>query len=93
MAKKIDIKTEISTDETINNEALAKRYGTQPLKSARGPRKKKFIVTMPESLHYEIMAIAKVRDLSVNNLINEYLEEYVKEHAEDVQRYRDFKGE
>lgn len=91
MAKKdIVIDTDISTNEELDAETTAKRYGKQPLKSSRGPRTKKFIVSMPESLHYEIMAIAKAKDLSVNNLINDFLEEYAKENAEDVKRYEEF---
>lgn len=91
MARKgVVIDTEISTNEELEAETTAKRYGKQPLKSSRGPRTKKFIIAMPESLHYEIMAIAKANNLSVNNLINDYLEEYVKEHEDDVKRYEEF---
>ena len=92
MAKNINIDTEISTDEELEAKATAKRYGKGSVKSMRGPRNKKFIVSMPESLHYEIMAIAKANNISINNLINDYLEEFAKDHADDVKRYEEFIG-
>lgn len=68
-------------------EELPKKRGPKP--SNREKKSKPINLVLKPSVHEEFKKIAYMQQSSVNNLIGEIMEQYIKDHQEDIQKYND----
>ena len=54
-------------------------------------KSKRLNLLLKPSLFEDLRKIAKVHDTSVNDLINTVLEAYTGDHAEDIEKYEEYK--
>ena len=84
MGKTVPIK-ETKTDETVEQQAIDSRRSVPKRKSDRGLRTTRITALVPESLYNEVRLLAKVKDRSIGDMINEFLEDQVRANREDIE--------
>lgn len=87
MAKKVTIK-ETPTDTRLEEEAAKNRIKPKYKSGTRGPRDFKLTVLVPKSLNEDMKILANVLDRSTGDIINEYLEQYVKQHEDKIKKFK-----
>jgi predicted HicB family RNase H-like nuclease len=74
-----------STKDTHNTDYTHNTQGTET-------KSKRLNLLLTPSLHADLTKISKVQMTSVNNLINEILEEYVKDNQHSLEKYKKIWG-
>lgn len=70
--------------ESVRGRMSKSRYKSGP----RGPRDYKLTIPVPSSLNEDVRAICGITGVSVTDLINQYLEQYVKENSKTLEALR-----
>ncbi len=79
MAKKLVDIRENQGDDRKELEAISQRRTATRRKSQRGKRDDRLTVLVPSSLHVELSLYARATNQSVGDIVNELLEDYLKD--------------
>lgn len=87
MAKKVTIK-ETPTDDRLEEEASRNRIKPRYKSGSRGARNYKITILIPQSLNDELKILSSVLDRPTGDVINEFLEGYVRDNQDKIERFR-----
>ena len=77
-----------SKDYTHNTDNTVNTHNTYKAET----KSKRLNILLTPSLHSDLSKISKVQMTSVNNLINEILEEYIKDNQTSLEKYKKIWG-
>lgn len=87
MGKEVKI-VETPTDTRLEEEAAKNRIKPAYKSGARGPRNHKVTVLVPKSLNEELKILAIITNRSTGDVMNEYLEQYIRENQGKIDTFR-----
>jgi len=91
MSKKDDLKNNLAiptVGEKEVTEAVHSRIKTKYKSGKRGPRDTKISALIPASLYEEIRLLARAKNRSVGDMINEFLEDQVEANRDVIEVLR-----
>jgi len=92
MSKADDLKNKVAIPqggEKEVTEAVHSRIKTKYKSGKRGARNTKISVLVPESLYQEARLLARVKDRSIGDMINEFLEDQVRANMDDIEALKE----
>lgn len=92
MSKREQLKNKVAipqVGEIEVSEAVHSRIKTKYKSGPRGPRDTKISALIPASLYDDIKLLAKVKNRSVGDMINEYLEKEVEANRSKIEALKE----